>query len=278
MPEGDTLARAARALHRALAGKPVVRFETVLPGLARVDADAPVAGRTVERAESAGKHLLLHFSGGLVLRTHLRMNGSWHLYRPGAPWRRPASAMRVRVEVPDAVAVAFDVPVAEWIRAADLGRHPALARLGPDLLSPAFDEAEAERRLRARGALAVADALVDQAALAGAGNELKSEILFVAGVSPFRRVEDLADAELRAVIAAARRLIAENVPPPGPDGAETWRGGRRTTRRMNPRERTWVYGRGGRPCRKCGAPIAFARQGPHAQATWWCPRCQPGPG
>ncbi|WP_059438273.1 DNA-formamidopyrimidine glycosylase family protein, partial [Anaeromyxobacter sp. PSR-1] len=264
---------------RALAGKPVVRFETVLPRLARVDADAPVAGRTVERAESAGKHLLLHFSGGLVLRTHLRMNGSWHLYRPGARWRRPASAMRVRVEVPDAVAVAFDVPVAEWIRAADLGRHPALARLGPDLLSPAFDEAEAERRLRARGALAVADALVDQAALAGAGNELKSEILFVAGVSPFRRVEDLADAELRAVIAAARRLIiAENVPPPGPDGAETRRGGRRTTRRMNPRERTWVYGRGGRPCRKCGAPIAFARQGPHAQATWWCPRCQPGPG
>lgn len=274
MPEGDTLFRAARALHRALAGRPVVRFETVLPRLARVDADAPIAGRTVEGAEAMGKHLLVRFSGGLVLRTHLRMSGSWHLYRPGARWRRPASAMRILIEVPDAVAVAFEVPVAEWIPAAALARHPALARLGPDLLSPAFDAAEAERRLRARPDAAIADALVDQSALAGAGNEFKSEILFVAGVSPFRRVAELTDAELRAVLATARRLLRENVPPPGPGGAETWRGGRRTTRRMDPRERAWVYGRGGRPCRRCGAPIAFARQGVHAQGTWWCPRCQ----
>ena len=114
MPEGDTIFRAARTLHRALAGKPVVRFETALAQLSRVDDDAPIAGRTVERVRSVGKHLLVELSGDLVLRTHMRMAGSWHVYRPGERWQRPRSAMRVVLETADFQAVAFDVPVAEF--------------------------------------------------------------------------------------------------------------------------------------------------------------------
>ena len=82
MPEGDTIFRAARTLHRALAGKQVTAFQSMLPALNRINDDTPLAGRTIERVHSRGKHLLIHFSGDLVLRTHMRMNGSWHIYRP----------------------------------------------------------------------------------------------------------------------------------------------------------------------------------------------------
>jgi endonuclease VIII len=268
MPEGDTLFRAAATLHRALAGRVVVRFETVLPKLARVDEDTPIAGRTVDAVTAAGKHLLVSFSGGLVLRTHLRMHGSWHLYRPGARWQRPRSAMRIAIETAEAVAVAFDVPVAEWLDARALARQRDLARLGPDLLAPDLDAAEACRRLRSRPDRAIGEALLDQAALAGAGNVFKSEILFVAGIHPDRPVGELRDEEVERVVAEARRLLLANVGPAAPSG-------RRTTGRMNPGERLFVYGRGGEPCRRCGTELAFARQGVHARVTYFCPRCQP---
>jgi endonuclease-8 len=145
----------------------VVRFETVLAQLSRVDDDAPIAGRTVERVRSVGKHLLIEFSGDLVLRTHLRMAGSWHVYRPGERWQRPRSAMRVVVETADFQAVGFDVPVAEFRSGRELARDPAVASLGPDVLAEDFDEDEAVRRLRERSALGIGDALLDQRALAG---------------------------------------------------------------------------------------------------------------
>src|SRR5687768_9942251 len=131
MPEGDSIFRAARTLHRALAGKVVTRFESVLPALTRIDEDAPLAGRTVEEVSAAGKHLLMRFSGDLVLRTHMRMNGSWHIYRPGERWQRPAADMRIVVGTDDFVAVAFTVPVAEFLSARALARQPDLRRLGP---------------------------------------------------------------------------------------------------------------------------------------------------
>jgi endonuclease-8 len=143
MPEGDTIFRAAAALHRALAGNVVVRFETGLAQLSRVHDDTPVTGRIVEKSESIGKHLLIWFSGDLILRTHMRMSGSWHLYRPGEPWQRPARDMRLRLETEAWVAVAFNVPVAEFLRARDLprsrgraprGAGPRAARAGPALL------------------------------------------------------------------------------------------------------------------------------------------------
>jgi endonuclease VIII len=268
MPEGDTIFRAAATLHRALAGEVVTRFETVLPKLARVDEDRPVAGRTVESAEAAGKHLLLRFSGGLVLRTHMRMNGSWHLYRPGERWRRPRLAMRIVVETAPFVAVGFDVPVAEFLEGPAVARQRELRALGPDLLAPAFDGEEAARRIRARPGDAIAEAVLNQRALAGAGNVFKSEILFVAGVSPFRTVASLSDEELRDVLAHARRLLRANA---GEESAP----GRRTTGAWDRSARLWVYGRGGEACRRCGDAVRFARQGRDARGTYWCPTCQP---
>src|SRR5438128_3278947 len=137
MPEGDTIFRIARTLDRALAGKVVTRFETMLPKLER----GLVKGRTIQNVRSVGKHLLIVFSGGLTLHTHLRMNGSWHLYRAGERWRRPRSDMRVVIATDDFEAVGFDIPVAEF------GPVPAL---GPDLLSDSFDSDEAIRRIRER--------------------------------------------------------------------------------------------------------------------------------
>src|SRR3982750_3203650 len=97
MPEGDTIFRAARTLHRALAGQVVTRFETQLAQLSRVDYDTPIAGRTVERVDAAGKWLRIYFSEDLILLTHMLMSGSWHIYRPGESWQRGRMQMRVAV-------------------------------------------------------------------------------------------------------------------------------------------------------------------------------------
>jgi endonuclease-8 len=267
MPEGDSLFRAARTLHRALAGKPVVRFQTALAQLSRVDDDAPIAGRTVERVRSVGKHLLVEFSGDLVLRTHMRMKGSWHVYRPGERWRRPRSAMRVVVETADFQAVAFDVPVAEFRTARELARDPAVGGLGPDLLDAGFDAAEAVARLRVRGGMRIGDALLDQRALAGIGNVFKSEICFAERVHPFALVAALDDEVLRRLMRTARRFLKMNV-------LESSGAGIVTTGRKAPSARLWVYGRGGEACRVCGEGIVLDRRGLQARSTYFCPRCQ----
>lgn len=274
MPEGDTIFRAARTLHRALAGKPVVAFETRYAQLARVDEDTPVTGRTVVGVSARGKHCLMAFSGDLVLRTHMRMGGSWHVYRPGEPWQRAPSRMRVRVAVPDFEAVAFDVPVAELETRRALARGP-VAALGPDLLAPDFDVDEALRRLRSLPARAAGEALLDQRAVAGAGNVFKSEVLFLCGVHPATPVGRLDDATLRALLATARRPLAANVSDASGPGIVTYGGLRRTTGRSDPSERLWVYGRAGAPCRRCGGAVARFRQGEAARVTFFCPTCQP---
>ena len=274
MPEGDTIFRAARTLNRALAGKTIVAFESVLPALTRVHADTPLTGRTIERVMAVGKHLLMHFSGGLVLRTHMRMNGSWHIYRTGERWQRPRGDMRIVVATSDFVAVAFNVPVAEMIPARGLARHRELRLLGPDLLGREFDAGEALGRLRARPDAAIADALLNQRVLAGIGNVYKSEILFVCRINPFALVRDLADEALADLIQAARRFLLANVAE-GLSPMTTYAGFRRTTRRDDPKERLWVYGRGRLPCRRCGTPIAVRKQGLDARLTYWCPACQP---
>lgn len=278
MPEGDTIKRAANALHRALAGQVVTRFQTGLAQLAKVDRDAPIAGRTVERVESVGKHLLFRFSGGLTLRTHQRMNGTWHLYRPGERWRKPRASMRVVLETADFVAVGFDLPVADFFTDAQLARDPELRALGPDLLAPDFDPAEALRRFRARGTVPASFALLDQRVMAGVGNQYKSELLFLEGVHPRAPVSSLPDETLLGLIERARELLRQNTE----IAASLYRGPRRTTRRADPGAHFWVYGRAGEPCRKCGTPIAFAKEGLAARVTYWCPRCQPevagGPG
>jgi endonuclease VIII len=267
MPEGDTIFRAARTLHRALSGRLVTRFDTVLVQLARVDADTPIAGRHVEGVEAAGKHVLMRFSRDLVLRTHMRMNGSWHIYREGERWQLPRSDMRIVVATAEWVAVAFRVHVAEFIRAEDLARHRPLAALGPDLLKDDFDGEAALQRIRARPDSSIADVLLDQRALAGIGNIYKSESLYLAHVHPDTLASALTDDELRNVIAIARRVLIENVAERRPM--------RRTTGRMRDEDRYWVYSRGGRACRKCGARIASYKRGDDARVTYWCPACQP---
>jgi endonuclease VIII len=274
MPEGDTIFRAARTLHRALAGKPVVRFETVLAQLSRVDDDTPIVGRTVERVRSVGKHLVVELSGDLVLRTHMRMNGSWHVYRPGERWQRPRSAMRLVLETADFQAVAFDVPVAEFRTGRALARDPAVARLGPDVLDPAFDEGEAVGRLRERGTLAIGDALLDQRALAGIGNVFKSEVCFAERVHPFTPVTALEDDVLLRLVRTARRFLGMNVLESSGGGMVTYGGGRRTTQGGDPSARLWVYGRAGKPCRFCSERIMVERRGLGARSTYFCPRCQ----
>ena len=271
MPEGDTIHRAAHTLHRALSSRVVTRFTSVFPHLTRVDHDTPLAGRVIEAVEARGKHLLMSFSGDLVLRTHMRMHGSWHVYRPGERWQRPRHEMRIAIETDAIHAIAFTVPVAEFLAAADVARSPALANLGPDLLAPGFDEAAAAGALAARGDVEIADALLDQTALAGIGNVYKSETLFVAGVNPFRRVSELPRESLIDLIRTAGRLMRANT------GAADRRGLRRTTGFADPSAALWVYERAGKPCRRCGTPISRRKQGPHARPTYWCERCQQGP-
>jgi endonuclease-8 len=272
VPEGDTIHRAAGTLQRALAGRTVTRFESVYPHLTRVDDTTPIAGRTIERVDARGKHLLIWFSGDLVLRTHMRMNGSWHLYRPGERWQRPHHEMRIIIETDAFHAIGFTIPIAELTSAADLTRDSPLQDIGPDPLAADFDPEQAFTRLRARTDMDIADALLDQSAIAGIGNVYKSEILFAARVNPFMPVPRLNDGQIRSLITIAARLMRVNVPS---TVAIPYTAARRTTGSLDPSAALWVYGRAGKPCRRCGTAISRVKQGLHARSTYWCRRCQP---
>lgn len=275
MPEGDTIFRAARAMHRALAGKFVREFRSVLPALNRIDEDAPLAGRTIDAVRASGKHLLIEFSGDLILRTHMRMNGSWHLYRPGERWRRPNIDMRIVISTPDFVAVGFRIPAAEFLTSRTALRQTDLRLIGPDLLGTAFDEDEVIRRMCERPQLPMSDALLNQRVVAGIGNVYKSEVLFICGVSPFRPLSSVGDLTLRRILRKARQLLGANVIDGTTAAIVTYSGFRRTTGRSDSAERLWVYSRGGQPCRKCGTRVESTKQGMDARLTYWCPRCQP---
>ena len=271
MPEGDTIFRAARTLHRALSGRVVERFDTVLPQLAIVDRRTPIMGRSIVGVRARGKHLLCELLGDLILRTHMRMHGSWHLYRPGERWRAPRRDARIVISTAEWIAIAFNVTDAEFSTGHELERHGRLSALGPDLLSDSFDAHEARTRLRDAPARHIAEAILRQQSMAGLGNVFKSEVLFLCRVNPFRRVSDLTDEVLDRVIERGRVLIKLNVAEHaivGGPGA-----GRITTGRMNPRERLWVYGRANQPCLKCGSAIASASE-TDGRRTYWCPTCQ----
>jgi endonuclease VIII len=273
VPEGDTLFRTAAGLRPYLVGRTVTAARTNGPGA--VPQVARIVGREITAVEALGKNLLIRFDNGLELRTHLRMNGSWHRYRPGERWRRPPGRARLVIEVPGAVAVCFDAPVVELLEQRAEALHPALGRLGPDLLAPDFDADEAIRRLRdpSRAAMSISEALLDQRALAGIGNVYKSELLWIQGVSPFAAVADLGDEALVRLVASARRLLLENAGTShGPERVTTW-GDRAAPGPL------YVYRRTGRPCRRCRTPIASTHQGTGLpRTTFWCPTCQVDPG
>lgn len=274
MPEGDTIYRSARTLQRVLAGHVVTRFDTAYAHLDRVNVDTPIAGRIVERCEAAGKHLLIVFSGDLILRTHMRMSGSWHVYRHGERWWRGPQAMRVRIDTADWVAVAFDVPVAEFVTARDLATTDPVAQLGPDLLKPDFDRAEAIRRIVTSGARPIAMTLLDQRIVAGIGNVYKSEVLFLAGVHPETPSSAVPVPVLEQLLDIARGLLRDNVVDGTPAAIQTYRNLRQFSRAADHEDNLWVYGRRGKPCRKCGAPIEMKKMGVEARPSFWCPACQ----
>lgn len=261
MPEGDTILRAARALGASLRGKRVTSFDSPLPLLA----GSGLAGRRVEAVEARGKNLVVRFDDGRALRTHMRMTGSWHLYRPNERWRKPARLARVVLATEDAVAVCFNAPVVELLSARQLARHESLRRLGPDVLGEAFDVGEAVRRIAAQGDRPIGEALILQSALAGVGNIYKSESLFLCGLDPFAPAASLSGKDLARVVAKARELMSANL-----DGTP------RRTRRTLDGASYWVYARSGRACFRCGTRIRMRRQGDAGRSTYWCPVCQPG--
>ena len=251
MAEGDTVLRAARRIEQALGGAEV-GVSTPSPrgraaGLERLD------GRRLVAVEARGKNLLLAF-GDLVLHSHLGMNGSWHVYRRGASWRKPVGAAWAVLGGDEWEAVQFGGPTLRVLRAGAVRLDPQLASLGPDILGEDFDLGEAVRSLRAHPELELGEALLDQSRIAGIGNIFKSEACFAARLDPWRPVADLADAELERVLLAAREAMQTAVE----DG-------------RHPRA---VYRQSGRPCQMCGTRIASRGQGDANRTTYWCPRCQ----
>lgn len=263
MPEGDTIFRTATTLSKAISGKLVRAFRSQLP---EVEAYASrVEGRRIERVEPRGKYLLVHFEEGSALLTHMKMTGSWHIYRPGEPWQKSPRAARVTIATDDFVAVCFAAPVVEMIPRGAVERHPALSRLGPDVLDERFDAGLARSRLRERDTASIAEALLAQSALAGIGNVYKSEVLFLCRIDPFVRVAALSDEMLDTVVAKARELMSRNlegyartttrprnVGSAGPSGSP---------RPFFPRSapRYFVYGRAGEPCLVCKTPVKSSR-------------------
>jgi endonuclease-8 len=270
VPEGDTLFRTAAGLRPYLVGRTVIAAWTGGPG--PVPKVARIVGSEVTAVEALGKNLLIRFDNGLEIRTHLRMRGSWHRYRPGERWRRPAARARLVIEVPGAVAVCFDAPVVELFEQRAEALHHSLGRLGPDLLAPDFAADAAIGRLRdpGRAGVPIAEGLLDQRAMAGIGNVYKNELLWIERVSPFATVADLDDDTLARLIGTARRLMVANVAAGHGHERETTIGDRGAPGPL------YVYGRTGRPCRRCGTPISSTRQGRDIpRTTYWCPTCQP---
>ena len=264
VPEGDTVYLAARRLHDALAGRALTRTDFRVPQLATTD----LAGRVVQEVISRGKHLLMRIDDDLTLHTHLRMDGSWRLFRPGTRWTGgPAHQIRLVLENADWQAVGYRMPVVVLL--ARNAEQEAVGHLGPDLLGPDWDEDEAVRRLSVAPDREIGPALLDQRNLAGIGNLYKSEALVLTGVSPWRPVGEV---DLRHVVTMARRLLVANKDHPHQS----------TTGSLHRGEENWVFERTNRPCRRCGVPIRSAMQREpdaptHERLSYWCPRCQSGP-
>jgi endonuclease-8 len=248
--EGDTILRAARRIEAALAGE---RIAAAAPNpRGRAAAVERLDGRQLEAAEARGKHLLLHF-GELVLHSHLGMSGGWHVYRNGAPWRRPRAAAWAVLSGKEQEAVQFGGPTLRLLSPERVRRDPVLARLGTDILAPGFDPAPVIAAMRADPSRGLGDALLDQTLVAGIGNIFKSEACFAARVDPWRPVGDLSDAELGAVLLAAHEQMSRAVE----SGRHDWR----------------VYRRRA-PCPGCRGRISSRGQGDANRTTYWCPGCQ----
>ncbi|MFN2587783.1 MAG: DNA-formamidopyrimidine glycosylase family protein [Actinomycetota bacterium] len=257
MPEGDTVFVAAGRLHRAMAGKVLTKTDFRVPAIATAD----LSGRRVLEVASRGKHFLFRFDGGITFHNHLKMDGEWHLYRPGARARGPAHAVRAVLETEDWRAVGIHLGVVELVPTER--EDEVVGHLGPDPLT-SWDAAEALRRLRLHADRAIGEVLLDQTVIAGPGNVYRCEICFLRGLDPWTPVAAVPDHE--GLVDLTRRLLQAN----------RTTGTQVTTGDDRPGRQRWVYGRGGRPCRRCETAILRKdhEQG-RARTTYWCPSCQP---
>ncbi|MGY5882715.1 DNA-formamidopyrimidine glycosylase family protein [Modestobacter lacusdianchii] len=259
MPEGDTVWLAAQRMNTALAGATLTTGELRVPQLATVD----LAGATVTEVVPRGKHMLTRFADGRTLRSHYRMDGSWHIYRKGTPWKGgPAHSIRAVLSTDEWDCVGYrlhDLRIVPTSAESELVGH-----LGPDVLGPDWDLDEALRRLRSHPDEQIGVAILDQRNLAGIGNLYKVETLFLTRTHPWARVADVAD--LPGLVTRARTLMQANRDRPEQSTTGSTRRG----------EDHWVFGRRGRPCRRCRTTILLGDQGPDTQerVTYWCPACQ----
>jgi endonuclease VIII len=256
MPEGDTVYRTATALRTGLAGKTLTRCDIRVPRYAAVD----LTGEVVDEVLTRGKHLFIR-AGQASIHSHLKMDGSWKVN----PVSRPSRAgYRIRIILEagagdDAVqAAGIDLGVLEILdRAHDMD---AVAHLGPDLLGDDWEPRIAAANLAADPDRGLAEALLDQRVMAGVGNVYANEICFIFGHLPTSPVRDVKD-PLRVAQRTRDMLWLNRV-----------RWNRTTTGDTRPGRDVWVYGRKGKPCRRCGTPIRFDDSG--ERVSYWCPVCQ----
>jgi len=253
VPEGDTVWLAGRHLHAALA-------------------TTDLRGSTVAEVVPRGKHLLFRFAGGpgdgLTLHTHFRMDGSWHLYGDGQRWHGgPQHQIRAILTVAGTSAVGYRLPVMELLPTADEGG--VIGHLGPDLLDPDVDLAAAAQGVSGQPERVIGDVLLDQGVVAGVGNLYRAETCFLAGVTPFMPVAELAayGTSAAAVLAIARKLLTVNAD----------RAVQVTTGLSRRDAQHWVFER--RACLRCGTRVSTAMSGvaPRQRVAYWCPACQRGP-
>lgn len=258
MPEGDVVWYTARRLHEALGGRVLTRTDFRVPACATVN----LAGQAVTEAVARGKHLLIRTDRGLSVHTHLKMEGAWRIQPAGG--RPPAAGHRLRLLLanPEWVAAGYQLGITEVLPTAR--EDQVVGHLGPDLLGPDWDAAAAAARLARDPGRPVGEALLDQRNLAGLGTVYLAETLFLRGIDPSRPVGSVDD--LTALVELGRRLLDANKTRPG----------HVTTGDTRPGRESWVYGRAGRPCRRCGAPVRRGEQGPPGQERlrFWCPSCQ----
>ena len=254
MPEGDTVFHAARELRGALAGRALTRSDFRVPRFAVTN----LSGRTVTEVVPRGKHLLIRTDNGLTVHTHLKMEGRWRI-APASERLRESYRIRLILANDQWRATGYELGIVELLPTAQEER--ITGHLGPDLLGPDWDQAEAVRRLSADPDRSAGEALLDQRNLAGIGNVYKSEVLFLRGIRPWRPVGKIHDVD--ALVSLGHRMLDANKD----------RVKRVTTGDMRRGHETWVYGRRGQPCRRCSSRIRWAELGD--RITYWCPSCQP---
>jgi endonuclease-8 len=258
MPEGDTVWRTARHLHVALAGRALLRTDFRVPAFATVD----LTGEVVDEVVSHGKHLLIR-TPDHAIHSHLKMEGAWHVYRLGSPWRRPGHSARAVLENDEWQTVGYSLGILEVLDRAD--EDQAIGYLGPDLLGAQWDLDEAVRRVSADPARPIFLALLDQRNVAGFGNEYVNELLFLMGLLPTRPVGEVPD--VARVIAKGQRMLDVNKA----------RVERSFTGSARHGEDRWVYNRERARCRRCGTRLRNGSLGDRPTAerdVFWCPRCQ----